>query len=141
MIRRPPRSTRTDTLFPYTTLFRSGRWHSAYGAIKMQPSFEHRVIACSEGITLDGYVILLEAGERYGDWDDVEDTLNKERLKRILVDAPKQFKDIVMSYKKKLSEARAYEAAHGHDSLFRTDLPHAVRFREAQAHGRKIAKE
>src|SRR3546814_4309395 len=29
MIRRPPRSTRTDTLFPYTTLFRSlvGRIH------------------------------------------------------------------------------------------------------------------
>src|SRR3546814_15325511 len=29
MIRRPPRSTRTDTLFPYTTLFRSpgGRGH------------------------------------------------------------------------------------------------------------------
>src|SRR3546814_9227724 len=29
MIRRPPRSTRTDTLFPYTTLFRSlqgGAW-------------------------------------------------------------------------------------------------------------------
>src|SRR3546814_14820780 len=30
MIRRPPRATRTDTLFPYTTLFRSnqalGRW-------------------------------------------------------------------------------------------------------------------
>src|SRR3546814_9296524 len=25
MIRRPPRSTRTDTLFPYTTLCRSGR--------------------------------------------------------------------------------------------------------------------
>src|SRR3546814_1273455 len=27
MIRRPPRSTRTDTLFPYTTLFRSRRRH------------------------------------------------------------------------------------------------------------------
>src|SRR3546814_7832118 len=26
MIRRPPRSTRTDTLFPYTTLFRSIVW-------------------------------------------------------------------------------------------------------------------
>src|SRR3546814_15186640 len=26
MIRRPPRSTRTDTLFPYTTLFRSTSW-------------------------------------------------------------------------------------------------------------------
>src|SRR3546814_10615225 len=39
MIRRPPRSTRTDTLFPYTTLFRSpsgdgrgGRLVSAQGA-------------------------------------------------------------------------------------------------------------
>src|SRR3546814_8019614 len=31
MIRRPPRSTRTDTLFPYTTLFRSGHplWDAA----------------------------------------------------------------------------------------------------------------
>src|SRR3546814_13008511 len=29
MIRRPPRSTRTDTLFPYTTLFRSPRRHHA----------------------------------------------------------------------------------------------------------------
>src|SRR3546814_5042620 len=27
MIRRPPRSTRTDTLFPYTTLFRSREPH------------------------------------------------------------------------------------------------------------------
>src|SRR3546814_6076590 len=27
MIRRPPRSTRTDTLFPYTTLFRSAASH------------------------------------------------------------------------------------------------------------------
>src|SRR3546814_1167663 len=27
MIRRPPRSTRTDTLFPYTTLFRSAGYH------------------------------------------------------------------------------------------------------------------
>src|SRR3546814_8153414 len=27
MIRRPPRSTRTDTLFPYTTLFRSRQGH------------------------------------------------------------------------------------------------------------------
>src|SRR3546814_10112346 len=33
MIRRPPRSTRTDTLFPYTTLFRSGRANtSAHGS-------------------------------------------------------------------------------------------------------------
>src|SRR3546814_3354907 len=29
MIRRPPRSTRTDTLFPYTTLFRSAEFLAA----------------------------------------------------------------------------------------------------------------
>src|SRR3546814_19460855 len=45
MIRRPPRSTRTDTLFPYTTLFRStqpraelgggpeGHWHPGQRAV------------------------------------------------------------------------------------------------------------
>src|SRR3546814_9522011 len=31
MIRRPPRSTRTDTLFPCTTLFRSGRLDELVG--------------------------------------------------------------------------------------------------------------
>src|SRR3546814_18564557 len=35
MIRRPPRSTRTDTLFPYTTLFRSHR--APYAAALPQP--------------------------------------------------------------------------------------------------------
>src|SRR3546814_10386149 len=35
IIRRPPRSTRTDTLFPYTTLFRSMR--KMGGLIKLMP--------------------------------------------------------------------------------------------------------
>src|SRR3546814_7125684 len=34
MRRRPPRSTRTDTLFPYTTLFRSGRAVVAPAALR-----------------------------------------------------------------------------------------------------------
>src|SRR3546814_8128024 len=33
MIRRPPRSTRTDTLFPYTTLFRSHRLDLVVGDV------------------------------------------------------------------------------------------------------------
>src|SRR3546814_10580050 len=38
MIRRPPRSTRTDTLFPYTTLFRScRRSSSAEAAVQCAP--------------------------------------------------------------------------------------------------------
>src|SRR3546814_4783927 len=39
MIRRPPRSTRTDTLFPYTTLFRS---HPRRG--RQRPPAGRRVI-------------------------------------------------------------------------------------------------
>src|SRR3546814_20897659 len=39
MIRRPPRATRTDTLFPYTSLFRSG---------------EHRVVEVPGILAVDG---------------------------------------------------------------------------------------
>src|SRR3546814_2896707 len=39
MIRRPPRSTRTDTLFPYTTLFRSCR---AVDAARAQAARDRR---------------------------------------------------------------------------------------------------
>src|SRR3546814_20595163 len=37
MIRRPPRSTRTDTLFPYTTLFRSRRSGSEGAGSRHRP--------------------------------------------------------------------------------------------------------
>src|SRR3546814_6242004 len=43
MIRRPPRSTRTDTLFPYTTLFRSRkqyRYHPDWRARRDQQKFQ-----------------------------------------------------------------------------------------------------
>src|SRR3546814_7798802 len=34
MIRRPPRSTRTDTLFPYTTLFRSRQFRTGPALVR-----------------------------------------------------------------------------------------------------------
>src|SRR3546814_18285462 len=37
MLRRPPRSTRTDTLFPYTTLFRSGFQLDRSGDMTLKP--------------------------------------------------------------------------------------------------------
>src|SRR3546814_16341720 len=51
MIRRPPRSTRTDTLFPYTTLFRSkkqgavclGRRVEDFLEVLAEPHVEHLV--------------------------------------------------------------------------------------------------
>src|SRR3546814_5369114 len=39
MIRRPPRSTRTDTLFPYTTLFRSPQINAALKRIGKEGAF------------------------------------------------------------------------------------------------------
>src|SRR3546814_6967968 len=44
MIRRPPRSTRTDTLFPYTTLFRSYAflWRLRFMVLR---HFLHHVVA------------------------------------------------------------------------------------------------
>src|SRR3546814_17076731 len=41
MLLRPPRSTRTDTLFPYTTLFRSGRLGAPSG--KLRPPLQHLI--------------------------------------------------------------------------------------------------
>src|SRR3546814_15244193 len=46
MILRPPRSTRTDTLFPYTTLFRSYRLAEAIAS----GSAERGVALCGSGI-------------------------------------------------------------------------------------------
>src|SRR3546814_10794967 len=40
MIRRPPRSTRTDTLFPYTTLFRS----AVAGTGRAEPLHHQRAV-------------------------------------------------------------------------------------------------
>src|SRR3546814_4030179 len=65
MIRRPPRSTRTDTLFPYSTLFRSAdRWrvrlvragdcHVAAGAGGMTAGL---ILAVDPGTTQSGWVI------------------------------------------------------------------------------------
>src|SRR3546814_14155373 len=58
MIRRPPRSTRTDTLFPYTTLFRS---HQG----------KRQVHLGLEGPEVDGHV--LQVRRREGDEDYQED--------------------------------------------------------------------
>src|SRR3546814_11156558 len=51
MIRRPPRSTLTDTLFPYTTLFRSG---------------DHRLAEQPRRLALDVEIFLLLEAEQLG---------------------------------------------------------------------------
>src|SRR3546814_15909388 len=74
MIRRPPRSTRTDTLFPYTTLFRSaaatGRainvkkgqflapWDMANVAAKIESGGNRNILLCERGVSF-GYNTLV----------------------------------------------------------------------------------
>src|SRR3546814_2960012 len=55
MIRRPPRSTRTDTLFPYTTLFRSQL---------QQPSPDHRVFQPVAAVEIPGVAGAARAAAR-----------------------------------------------------------------------------
>src|SRR3546814_11956166 len=47
MIRRPPRSTRTDTLFPYTTLFRSRAGHRVTAQAAGEYAHRRNVVAAA----------------------------------------------------------------------------------------------
>src|SRR3546814_12675241 len=51
MLRRPPRSTRTDTLFPYTTLFRSGAFMA--GAKPATRLYMEAALAPGQAVGLD----------------------------------------------------------------------------------------
>src|SRR3546814_9652332 len=66
MIRPPPRSTRTDTLFPYTTLFRSSREITGFSnpLVKRVRSLREKKHRKREGLFLaEGLRILTEARE------------------------------------------------------------------------------
>src|SRR3546814_8491994 len=65
MIRRPPRSTRTDTLFPYTTLFRSlgGEAQREFGRIA--PAEDHharRLVARGDGGIARAHCVAVQLG-------------------------------------------------------------------------------
>src|SRR3546814_14256187 len=69
MIRRPPRSTRTDTLFPYTTLFRSGGARSGgigmlsrRGGRAMSLSLEAVDVFYGDAQALDGVSLAVPEG-------------------------------------------------------------------------------
>src|SRR3546814_20476878 len=62
MIRRPPRSTRTDTLFPYTTLFRS------IGAAQAAPDRNIAITISTKGeVVSPGSQIILAPAAGQGD--------------------------------------------------------------------------
>src|SRR3546814_13917821 len=53
MIRRPPRSTRTDTLFPYTTLFRSLGEGTGIGDLVILADLDRNVLRLAAAIELE----------------------------------------------------------------------------------------
>src|SRR3546814_12079932 len=71
MIRRPPRSTRTDTLFPYTTLFRSnvGWWDEATHEAAVGPKAEQVVRVRKVYIGIAAYDPG-EPGLEFDEWPD-----------------------------------------------------------------------
>src|SRR3546814_12858233 len=65
MLLRPPRSTRTDTLFPYTTLFRSDRQHLGAGAQLHDREQVGEVVAKHVASDADRVLAAADAFERH----------------------------------------------------------------------------
>src|SRR3546814_10946496 len=70
MIRRPPRSTRTDTLFPYTTLFRSRAVGLLGINVRKPRKRDYRYNFAVSGAT---------CGDFFGGWREVDNLLNTVR--------------------------------------------------------------
>src|SRR3546814_15826151 len=83
MIRRPPRSTRTDTLFPYTTLFRSHDQSRARYGGKAEFTMTEMAFKTSLGTYVDSPYV------RWADRRDVAAlTLDELVLPGLLLDLP-----------------------------------------------------
>src|SRR3546814_3535007 len=108
MIRRPPRSTRTDTLFPYTTLFRSlappadfvAAWHAAPMLLEIGAAHD----AAAKGfylvpprVTRDGMRTWLKIGDhRFGPTGDpgADREARQEEIDAILDNARHRIDDL-----------------------------------------------
>src|SRR3546814_10308580 len=115
MIRRPPRSTRTDTLFPYTTLFRSEpsltRTISYRSATASEQAAVTRATSCSrlsaslkQGMTTERAGVALLSPN---DFRSEEHTSELQSLMRISY--------AVFCLKKKKNNNRTQSIAHRHN--------------------------
>src|SRR3546814_17800608 len=71
MIRRPPRSTRTDTLFPYTTLFRSADRDTLVGHLAVlapggEVGEESAIDVCSDRADVPAHLFEEDGVDRLG---------------------------------------------------------------------------
>src|SRR3546814_12491985 len=68
MVRRPPRSTRTDTLFPYPALVRSLVSRSILNNDLVGPNDFHACVSMPEHAASDVSRDFIDTVERAGDW-------------------------------------------------------------------------
>src|SRR3546814_13372179 len=80
MLRRPPRSTRTDTLFPYTTLFRS----EAHALGRSKGGLSTKIHAATDALG-NPVRFLLTGGER-NDITQIEGLLDGLQARHVLAD-------------------------------------------------------
>src|SRR3546814_7345718 len=95
MIRRPPRSTRTDTLFPYTTLFRSHHRLAHFphdrtdvGEVEVDEARHNHQVSDTANTLLQHFVSklesLLEGGVGVGDKEKILIGNDNERVDMLL---------------------------------------------------------
>src|SRR3546814_3356319 len=84
MIRRPPRSTRTDTLFPYTTLFRSSFSKQGFDINDVQSAIDHDANEIRAFFKTMGFPdnALSTAGVNVNQWYDSDRGVNNVTIRQ-----------------------------------------------------------
>src|SRR3546814_20347419 len=82
MIRRPPRSTRTDTLFPYTTLFRSAMMAVADANVTLILTGNGDVLEPTDGVAAigSGGNFALAAARALADYEEDAETIVRRAM-------------------------------------------------------------
>src|SRR3546814_8217781 len=117
----PPRSTRTDTLFPYTTLFRSvGRAELRHGLSLGAPLFDHDLVESLDRIAAGGDAPagddrMDERAQAAPDHRHPESRRNAEMLDVIFIDALRMVNEQALEP----GEARSEEHTSELQSLMR----------------------
>src|SRR3546814_17244003 len=120
MIRRPPRSTRTDTLFPYTTLFRSTE--NGVTALQMDikiTSITEEIMKIALTQAKDGRMHIL--GEMSKALRDARNEVNKNAPRITVITIPKEKKrEVIGTGGKVIREICAHTGATIHKDQKRT---------------------
>src|SRR3546814_17968937 len=132
--RRPPRSTRTDTLFPYTTLFRSGANNEVVYSV---PRIE---FATRSGVWAEEPQLEAITAKRTAVWDVV-------LIKPVLIPEPRRwrFAREGLEFSALMQDASVLQAIH--DKTLPMQLAEGVmmkvemNYRESRSEERRVGKE